>query len=401
MNPNKNISNIANIILFDHPKSWTNLLPLTFTRPVAQIRIGILTIAEKWQQYLQTSVSYLTQPYLQAKYPFFETKDNLFINASALPNPHFLKLLQNLEKENAIWQTDILLAFRTQNKETFFELIQKSTLKNTQNSTPICNYLEYPFDIFSFNGQEINTDFQLVTKNRDSQKIKDKHTIVYNSENIFIEEGADLKACVLNAEKGVIYIGKNTQIQEMSVIQGNFALCEGSVVNIGGKMRADTTIGKFCKVGGEISNSVFFGYSNKAHDGFLGNSVIGHWCNLGADTNTSNLKNNYSEVQIWNYAEQKYINTQKQFVGLTLADHAKAGINTMFNTGTVVGVSANVFGGGFPPKYVPSFAWGGADGFETFDFNKALEVAQKVMQRRNKVLDKTETDILEYLFRNK
>lgn len=382
-------------ILFDTPVDRGNLMPFTATRPVAAIRLGILTIAEKWEKYLQMPCDFATETYLSAKYEIGEhTNDSTYINGSICPNDELLTAIEQLkvgQKLVAAQKTDLLIAYRGK------DIPQYQPIPFDGNFTKI----SFVYDIFTYNGEQIQADFHLITQNRKSQRITDPHTIIYNPENVFIEEGATLKACVLNAEKGVIYIGKNAQVQEMSVIQGNFALCEGAVVNIGGKMRGDTTVGPFCKVGGEISNSVLFAYSNKAHDGFLGNSVIGEWCNLGADTNTSNLKNNYGEVKLWNYLQKDFLPTGKQFCGLMMGDFSKAGINTMFNTGTVVGVSANIFGGGFPAKYIPSFAWGGAEGFEVFDFEKSLEVAEKMMQRRNQKLSEAEINILKYLFENK
>ena len=407
------------LILFDTPKSRLNLFPLALTRPVADLRVGILTIAEKWHRYLSEylkisssqPIYYLTDTYLREKYPFLPetnaTEEKLYINGAICPNKALLGEIFLLKEETCLKNKDTVLAIRTRQNLDFEEITENSifneilTLKYIviQNTDILPTHIRYSHDIFGNNGAEIALDFALITKNRQSQPILDKNTIVYNSENIFVEEGADIKACVLNAEKGFIYIGKNAQVQELSVIQGNFALCEGSVVNMGSKMKGDTTIGPYSKVGGEISNSVIWGYSNKGHEGFLGNSVLGQWCNLGADTNTSNLKNNYSMVKIWNYEQKTYIDTQKTFCGLTMGDHSKAGINTMFNTGTVVGVSANVFGGGFPAKFIPSFAWSEGANFTTFAFEKALEVAQKVMQRRNIVLSDAEKAIFLYIWK--
>lgn len=375
-----------NFILFDTAIAHTYLLPLTFVRPVAEIRIGILTIREKWENYLYTSCSYYTESYLSAKYATRWEKENIFINASVLPSEALAQKIKNLANKEAIYaENNMLIAYRNEAQK---KIVWKEPIRS----------IIYPFDIFVLNGIEIQADFQCITKGRKSQPIEDKHTIVYKPENVFIEEGADVKACVLNAEKGVIYIGKNAQVQEMSVIQGNFALCEGAVVNIGGKMRGDTTIGNYCKVGGEISNSVFFGYSNKAHDGFLGNSVIAEWCNLGADTNTSNLKNTYGNVKIWNYFSKTFIDTQRQFCGLIMGDYCKAGINTMLNTGTVVGISCNIFGSDFPPKFIPSFSWGGAKGFEQYELPKALEAIERMMARRNKILSDEEKAIIQYCY---
>jgi len=379
-------------ILFDTPTDRANLMPFTLTRPVAGIRIGILTIAEKWEKYLKITCDFETEAYLKPKYESEpHSKEAIYINGSVCPNANLCAAIEQLKVGQKLIdrkKPEVMLAYRGK------DLPSHENIFFDDDYTKI----SFVYDIFSYNGEQIQADFRLVTQNRKSQSITDPHTIIYSPENIFIEEGAILKACVLNAEKGVIYIGKNAQVQELSVMQGNFALCEGAVVNIGAKMRGDTTIGPFCKVGGEISNSVFFAYSNKAHDGFLGNSVIGEWCNLGADTNTSNLKNNYGEVKIWNFLQKDFIPTGRQFCGLMMGDFSKAGINTMFNTGTVVGVSANVFGGGFPPKYIPSFAWGGGNDFKTFEFDKAIEVADRMMQRRNQKLNEIEIAILKHVF---
>ncbi|KOY85758.1 glucose-1-phosphate thymidylyltransferase [bacterium 336/3] len=386
---------MANFVLFDNPTDRKNLLPLSFLRPLSLMRVGILTIKEKWEKHLQQACSFQTEPYLSEKYltNIDDKESTFYINGSICPNYKLCETILALEeKQMLISQKNEIIAYKigadrkTEHLEQF--VYEEPFAK-----------ISYSFDIFGYNGEQIQEDFKIITKNRQSQPITDPHTIVYKPENIFIEEGADLKACVLNAEKGVIYIGKNAQIQEMSVIQGNFALCEGAVVNIGGKMRSDTTIGPYSKVGGEISNSVIFGYSNKAHDGFLGNSVLAEWCNLGADTNTSNLKNNYSKVKIWNYTQEDFINTDKQFCGLTMGDYSKSGINTMFNTGTVVGISSNIFGGDFPPKFIPSFMWGSnQNNFEVFEFDKALEAAERMMQRRNIPLTEIDKKILLNVF---
>ncbi|MCU0440327.1 MAG: GlmU family protein [Raineya sp.] len=386
---------MANFVLFDNQTDRKNLLPLSFLRPLSLIRVGILTIQEKWEYYLQQTCSFQTEAYLSEKYPtkIDEQNYSVYINGTICPNKQLYDAILGLEeKQMLVDKKGEVIAYKT-TSDINFEALEKIIFKDSFTK------ISYSFDIFGYNGEQIQEDFKLITKNRQSQPITDPHTIVYKPENVFIEKGADLKACVLNAEKGVIYIGKNAQIQEMSVIHGNFSLCEGSVINIGGKMRGDTTIGPYSKVGGEISNSVIFGYSNKAHDGFLGNSVLAEWCNLGADTNTSNLKNNYSKVKIWNYNQEDFINTDKQFCGLTMGDYSKSGINTMFNTGTVVGISSNIFGGDFPPKFIPSFLWGSnQNNFEVFEFEKALEAAERMMQRRNIPLTEIDKKILLNVF---
>jgi UDP-N-acetylglucosamine diphosphorylase/glucosamine-1-phosphate N-acetyltransferase len=383
-----------NYILFDDSKDWQNLLPLTFTRPISHIRIGILTILEKWEKYLDSPISVFTEPYLQKKFTPKLTEDNIFINSTVLPNAHLIEEIKKLELNARLFYQDVFIAQR-QGKNPPDEWLDKRIEPISGLDAQKINYC---FDIFRLNGTQIQADFQLITKNRVSQPIQDKFTAVYGEENIFIEEGVKVRACVLNAENGVIYLGKNSQVSEGAVIQGNFCLGENSVVNLGAKMRPNTTIGPYCKVGGEVSNSILFGNSNKGHEGFLGNSVLGEWCNLGADTNNSNLKNNYSSIKIWNYTANELIDSELQFAGLIMGDHSKAGINSMFNTGTVVGVSANVFGGGFPPKFVPSFSWGGSDGFEIYNFDQALDTAQRVLSRRNLLLSEEDKNILQEIF---
>jgi UDP-N-acetylglucosamine diphosphorylase/glucosamine-1-phosphate N-acetyltransferase len=253
--------------------------------------------------------------------------------------------------------------------------------------------------LFLRNGAEIRRDFALLTAGRTSAPVGDAHTIMYAPENIFIEEGVKIRAAILNAEEGPIYLGKNSQVHEGAIIKGPLALCEGSHVNVGAKMRGDNTIGPFSKVGGEVGNSILLGYSNKGHEGYLGNSVLGEWCNLGADTNTSNMKNNYAPVRLWSHAAKRFVDTGQTFCGLVMGDHAKAGINTMFNTGTVVGVGANIFGAGYPRNFVPSFSWGGASGFETFKLEKVGEVAERAMARRSVPYSAVEQSIMEEVFK--
>ncbi|WP_242923341.1 GlmU family protein [Pontibacter liquoris] len=388
-----------NVILFCDPVLQQNLLPFTFTRPVAEIRVGILTIAEKWGHSAGASVSYLTRPYLQQKYALQHSTQNFYVNGALLPTPELIAEIRSLKLGEALFSGNTLLALNGDNLNlhSYNDLLASAT-----NSRRECvadpRLVGEVWEIFGQNGEQIRSDFALLTAGRKSQPVNDKYTAVYGEDNIFIEEGAKIRAAVLNAEDGPIYIGRNAQVQEGALIRGPFALCEGSQVSMGGKMRSDTTIGPFSKVGGEVSNSVIFGYSSKGHDGFLGNSVLGEWCNLGADTNTSNLKNNYANVKIWNYAKGGFKDTGRQFCGLIMGDHSKCGINTMFNTGTVVGVSANIFGSGFPRNFIPSFSWGGNAGFETYQLRKVFEVAEKVMERRNKPLDETEKAILTDVF---
>ena len=388
-----------NLILFDEPAIRQNLLPFTFTRPVADIRVGILTIAEKWAHFAKQPVSVLTERYLQTKFPAKTTEANIYVNGAVFPDEFLTSEINKLTPGEALMREGRLIALHagTEFFGTSEHLYDHEPATRRELAEPHV-VLQNVWEIFVFNGSQIKADFKLLTHGRKSQPVNDKHTIVYGEENIFIEEGVKIRAAVLNAESGPIYLGKNSEIQEGSLIKGPFALCEGSTVNMGAKMRGDNTVGPHSKVGGEISNSVIFAHSNKGHDGFLGNSVIGEWCNIGADSNTSNLKNNYADVKLWDHGKGGFKSTGLQFCGLMMGDHTKCGINTMFNTGTVTGVSANIFGSGFPRNFIPSFAWGGASGFETYQLRKVFEVAEKVMARRGKVLDQTEKDILNHVF---
>ncbi len=382
-----------NLILFDDPSLRKTLLPLTFTRPVAEIRIGILTITEKWAMYLGEKPSYATADYLAQKFTKHITADNLWINGALCPDTELVAVIKTLKPEEALYKNSKILAVRTHENE--LPEVISGKVSEYQNEVVL---IDQPWKIFQNNGNQIRSDFNLITTNRKSAGINDPHTRVYNAQNIFLEDGVILHSAILNAENGPIYLGKNSQVQEGSIVRGPFALGEGAVINMGGKMRADTTVGPFCKIGGEVSNAVLFGYSNKAHDGFLGNSVLGEWCNLGADTNTSNLKNNYDTVKLWSYAENKLISTGIPNCGLIMGDHSKSAINTMFNTGTVVGVSSNIFGGSFPPKHVPSFRWGGASGLDVYNFEKAMETVARVMARRNTKLSEQDQLIFKNIF---
>ena len=380
-----------NVILFDDPTLRKALLPFTFTRPISAIRVGILTIAEKWEKRLGTEVSFKTESYLQKKYPIVSTLNNLLINGAVCPDELLVDTVKSLPDGYYLVKGTFLIAARNPDDEM--------TTQNTIEYESQFTVIDHPWRVFRENADQLKRDFKLITQGRKSFPITDKYTAVYGEENIFVEEGVTILAAVLNAESGPIYLGKNSIVQEGVVIRGSFALCENAQINMGAKLRGDTTVGPFSKVGGEISNSVFFGNSNKAHDGYLGNSVIGEWCNLGAGTNSSNLKNNYETVKLWSHAESSFKNTGLQFCGLMMGDHSKTGISTMFNTGTVVDVCANIFGGGLPPTYIPSFAWGGAHGFTIYKIEKALETINKVMSRRNADFSEDDKDILLHLFK--
>ena len=381
-----------NYILFDGTVR-NALLPFTFTRPVADIRVGILTIREKWEKYLGSTTTSLTEEYLSEKFPMVELEENVMINASFLPNEVLSELVSNLEPNQAIFKGEEVIAFFTQDSQEEVDFDAYEIIEYAED----CLTIENTWDIFQKNDVAIREDFELLTEDRKSQPIP-KSVNVIAPENIFIEEGAKLEFVTLNASTGPIYIGKNAEIMEGSVIRGPFALCESGRVKLATKVYGATTVGPHSVIGGEVSNSVLFGYSNKGHDGFLGNSVLGEWCNIGADSNNSNLKNNYEEVKLWSYETEGFAKTGLQFCGLMMGDHSKCGINTMFNTGTVVGVSSNIFGSGFPRNFVPSFSWGGASGFTTYITKKAFETARLVMMRRNVEFDEKESRILGHVF---
>ena len=380
-----------NIILFDdHFRS--QFFPLAFTRPIAELRLGILTLKEKWEYISKASVSYKTETYLSQKYTENLAEDNLYINARYLASEIFFKRIKDLKNDEVLKDDEDILAYRL-GKTQALDLLK---LKEVQADMEL-EYISHITDLFSKNHKAIKSDFSLLTKGRTSQPIPET-VACFNKSQIFIEEGAKLYNGTLNASDGPIYIGKHAEVMENSAIRGPFALCEYSTVKIGSKLYTGTTIGPHSKVGGEINNSMILGYSSKAHDGYLGNSVLGEWCNLGADTNTSNLKNNYASVKLWDYDSERFKDTGLQFCGLIMGDHSKCSINMMFNTGTVVGVSANIFGSGFPRNFVPSFSWGGSQGVITYKLSKVFEVAQLVMKRRGLELIENDGKILEKVF---
>ena len=378
--------------LFDDA-AWSSLRPLTFTRPVADLRVGILTISQKWEKHLQGTSGYSTIDYLSAKYPSLTTA-TLFINGSVCPDERLVEAILLLQEGDALVKDELLLAYRSNAGTNYDPTLAKSFAQKKY--TPNVVRIVYPEDIFKLNDVELNKDFALITKGRTSAMLSHTNTLL--GENIFIEDGATGECSTFNSLKGPIYLGKNSEVWEGSHIRGSFALCDNSQVKMGTKIYGQTTIGPYSRVGGEINNSVIWGYSSKGHEGYLGNAVMGQWCNIGADSNNSNLKNNYAEVKLWDYEKERFRKTGLQFCGLIMADHAKCGINTMFNTGTVTGVSANVFGPGFPRNFIPDFAWGGAHGFETYTIHKMFETAEKVFERRNMSFDQQEKDILQHVF---
>lgn len=381
-----------NYILFDGDVR-NSLLPFTYTKPVADIRIGILTIREKWEKYLGLTTTTITEEYLEEKYPMVEMEENVLLNASFLPTKGLIEKVKNLTTNQAIFKGDDVIAFYTVDTQDEVNFSSYEQIEFDEELIQIKN----TWDIFSLNDKAIRNDFDLITEGRESEPIPETVNCI-NRKDIFIEEGAKLTFATLNAATGPIYIGKDTEVMEGVVVRGSLAMCENSVLKLGAKIYGATTLGPHCKVGGEVNNSVLMGYSSKGHDGFLGNSVLGEWCNLGADTNNSNLKNNYAEVKLWSYETGRFAKTGLQFCGLMMGDHSKCGINTMFNTGTVIGVSVNVFGSGFPRNFVPSFSWGGASGFTEYKTAKVFEVAEVVMKRRGIQFDEKEKKILESVF---
>lgn len=378
-------------IIFDDNGMHKRLAPLTLTRPVAQLRFGILTIAESWikllaDQYSDITTSYQTETYLNDKFSA-PKGGGLRIAGNIKPSKALVEAVFKLKDGQSLFVNNVWIASLQEGNEE----IKVSTDEEW--------FLEVTalWHLFQFNGQAISHDFKLLSDGKTTQQLSASNRVLGNHE-IFVEEGVSIECAILNATKGPIYIGKNAEIMEGSMIRGPFALCEHAVLKMGAKIYGDTTIGPFCKIGGEVSNSIFQAYSNKGHDGFVGNSLIGEWCNFGADTNTSNLKNNYSQVRVYSYENDGMKETDVTFCGVIMGDHSKTGINTMLNTATSVGVCSNIFGGGFPPKMIPSFSWGGHEGAEKFILKKAFEVAENMMKRRKVELTNADKNILTHLF---
>ena len=383
-------------LVFSDAQYWEDFLPLTFTKPISELRCGILTFAERWEKLLDIrDKRYITEEYLEVKYPRYVKKESLLIVPNFLPTEKVLDQIKNLQfGEALVYENELLVA--KINLENF-GLHQIEKMTDIEEELTV---FKHPTDLFSFNEKAINFDFDLLTNGRISQPLSETNGFLGNKEDIFIEEGAEIEFATINAKTGKIYIGKNAEVMEGCNLRGPIALCEGAKFNLGAKIYGATTIGLYSKIGGEVNNIVVQGYSNKGHDGFVGNSVIGEWCNFGADTNSSNLKNNYSEVKLWSYKHKKFVGTGLQFTGVIMGDHAKTAINTQLNTGTIIGVAANIFKTGFPPNLVDNFSWGGMRGDEKFTINKVYEVAEKMMNRRKISLTQADKDILRYIFEN-
>lgn len=388
-----------NYILFDDA-SRESLKPLSYIRPVCDIRVGIMTIREKWEKYLETKTSTLTEAYLSKKYPIELSDSMILINGSICPTEELVEEIKKLSLNQVLVFDDesgdshIIAIYKT--KDDFISDSDESEkIEYKKEFTRIVN----TWDIFVHNDKEIRKDFDLITKGRKSAKISETNKLI-NPDNIFVEEGAKIECSSLNATEGPIYIGKDAEIMEGSMVRGTFAMCEHSVLKLGTKIYGATTLGPYAKVAGELANVVIFGYSNKAHDGYIGSSVIGEWCNIGADSNASNLKNTYEEVRLWSIEKHTFVPTGQTFCGTIFGDHTKCGINTMFNTGTVLGISSNVFGHGYQRNFIPSFAWGGNAGLKLYELEKSLEVARKMMARRGVELSKEDEDILKYIYQS-
>jgi UDP-N-acetylglucosamine diphosphorylase/glucosamine-1-phosphate N-acetyltransferase len=392
---------MRNIILFDDD-NWRSLLPITFTRPVGDIRIGILTMAEKWTYLLGGShVSYITQDHLSAKFPAKVDVDNLLINSACLPTEQLISFAQNLNLNESLTFEGELIAARL-DKIQFENLINNDPADeiksiDVSHEKNCIVKISHPYEIFSNNGNEIQRDFNLITKGRVSAELSSSNK-VFGSFPIFLEEGVVAECSIFNTTEGPIYLGKNSIVMEGAMIRGPFGMGEKSIIKMGAKIYSHTSAGPGCKIGGEVNNVVFQANSSKAHDGYLGNSVIGEWCNIGAGSNSSNLKNNYDEIKLWSYPTERFEKTGLQFCGLIFGDHSKCAIDTQFNTGTVVGVNANIFGSGFPRNFIPSFSWGGNSGFSTYEIKKAIETAERVMARRHIKMSQDDVKILEYTF---
>ena len=389
---------MRNIILFDD-ESREQMLPLSYTRPVAEIRTGIFTIRERWEKLLKGNASYITSEYLSGRFPMHLEDDNYVINGAIMPNDRLVRLIEQLEPNEALMEEGNLIASRL-NRQQFELLLRDESIEEITGielgDTPFI-HLSYPWDLFLYLRATIEYDYHLITAGRTSQRLPSNNQVIAG-DNIFLEEGAQVSCAILNAQSGPIYIGKNAHIMEGAIIRGPVTIGEGSQIKMGAKIYGPTAIGPDCKVGGEVKEVVFLGHSNKAHDGYLGNSIIGEWCNLGAGCTVSNLKNNYSNVRMWDYSTRSMKDSGLQHLGMVMGDHSKAGIQTMFNTGTIVGVASNIFGEGFPPKFIPSFSWGGASGLSTHRLDEAMLTAKRVMARRDIAFNGDDESILKKVF---
>lgn len=381
-----------NIVLVDFSDSRDHLLPLTYMRPVGDIRVGIGTIAEKWNWRTGGTVSFLTARYLSQKFPSVLTGDDHFIDGSVLPDEVLAKAVLHLGKEEALVDSAGLVAVRGSSPDpSSWKTLKQSVCADVVR-------LDRIWKIFQLNSSEIIRDFSLITSGRASASLNDSHTVVYNPGQVFAEEGVTIRAAVINAETGPVYLGRNTEVQEGAVIRGPFALGEGSVVAMGARIRGNTTAGPGCKIGGELNQVVFFGNSNKGHDGYLGNALVAEYCNLGAGTTASNLKNSFGEARLWSYPTRQFEKVGSPFCGLVLADASRTAIGTLINSATSAGVGVNLHGPGFPRTFIPSFAAGGAAGFQTHPVEQVIASVEAQLAMRGKAFPETDKNILRAVY---
>ena len=373
------------IVLVD--TNWKKFLPVSFTRPVSQLRCGILKINEKWEKQLGFHSVAMSEEYLNKKYFQDFEGSTIIINSKVLPCEELIKSIKALSNKQILTANGTWLAIKSESG--FSQEIWK-------HSTPLMyngelTFIEAWWDLYKYNGQEIENDFKLLTEGRETKPLSTSNNLIGPKNKVFIEEGAYIEGATLNTKTGSIYIGKNTEVMEGSVIRGGFSVLDNSKIKLGAKIYGPTSIGPKCRVGGEVKNSIIQGFSNKSHDGYLGNSVLGEWINLGADTNCSNLKNTFSNAKVWDYETNQLKNSQEMFIGCCIGDYSKTGINTMINTASVIGVNANVFGAGFPAKRVSSFTWGDN---EAYLFNKAWETNCNIALMEGEELEQADKLIL-------
>jgi len=378
-----------NIIIYDPATVRANLLPVTYTRPVGAIRVGISTMAERWQAFIGGDYYWQTEEYLSELFPCAPciSDSDLYIAGNIIADTAVAEAVAALTPGQSLVSADGLeIAHRGDGGgETI--VYDGSIIA-----------LEHVYDIFVKNGDVLALDFERITRNRRSQAIDKSNTILGDVSQIFIEEGAVVECTSLNTRQGPIYIGRDATVMEGCRLRGPIAMCEHSVANMGTLIYGATTLGPYCKVGGELNNVVMLGYANKAHDGFLGNAVIGEWCNLGGGTVASNLKNDYTEIKLWNYTAHRFLRTGLQFCGLIMGDHSKSAINTSFNTATVVGVGCNIISEGMPRVFIPSFLKGGTAGFDNVNLNEFFAIAQRVMARRGIELSDAHRRLFQAIF---
>lgn len=378
------------VVVFDDKEIWENLNPITLTRPSGAVRVGVDTIAQKWQAFIPGDYAWgVAESYLEERFPGHDTVDNntLYVAGHVLPTPELVAEVQALGARRGITDSEGRLVARRG------PVAERSVPAKSEVRT-----VEQLYDIFGKNGEQLCLDIERLTAGRASQPLSQTNTVIGDPSRVFLEEGAVVEGAFINTLKGPVYVGRDAEVMEGSMLRGPIALCEHAVVNMGTKIYPDTTIGPFCKVGGEINNVVFMAYSNKAHDGFLGNAVIGQWCNIGAGAVASNLKNDYTPIRLWNYPTHRFLRTSLQFCGLIMGDHSKAGINTMFNTATVLGVGVNVHGSGFPRNFVESFNEGSVAGFSPVSLDKFFDIARRMMARRGRELTPAEERMYTYLY---